>query len=56
MQVSDFLSRALFEAGLYCRFDDRGDTAIQLAPPLIRDQAIYQVLDSSVLTEAIEHI
>ena len=26
--------KALFEAGLYCRADDRGDTVIQLAPPL----------------------
>jgi adenosylmethionine-8-amino-7-oxononanoate aminotransferase len=30
-----FLSKALFEAGLYCRADDRGDPVIQLAPPLI---------------------
>jgi adenosylmethionine-8-amino-7-oxononanoate aminotransferase len=30
-----FLSRALFDAGLYCRADDRGDPVIQLAPPLI---------------------
>ena len=30
-----FLSGALFEAGLYCRADDRGDPVIQLAPPLI---------------------
>ena len=30
-----FLSRALFEAGLYCRADDRGDPVVQLAPPLI---------------------
>ena len=30
-----YLSRALFEAGLYCRADDRGDPVIQLAPPLI---------------------
>ena len=27
-----FLSGALFEAGLYCRADDRGDPVIQLAP------------------------
>ena len=33
-----FLSRALFDAGLYCRADDRGDPVIQLAPPLICDQ------------------
>ena len=30
-----FLSKALWEAGLYCRTDDRGDPVIQLAPPLI---------------------
>ena len=30
-----FLSKALFEAGLYCRADDRGDPVVQLAPPLI---------------------
>ncbi len=30
-----FLSGALFEAGIYCRADDRGDPVIQLAPPLI---------------------
>ncbi|MGV7654302.1 aspartate aminotransferase family protein, partial [Mycobacterium kansasii] len=29
------VSAALFEAGLYCRTDDRGDPVIQLAPPLI---------------------
>ena len=27
-----FLSKALWEAGLYCRTDDRGDPVIQLAP------------------------
>ena len=34
-----FLSKALFDAGLYCRADDRGDPVVQLAPPLICDQA-----------------
>ena len=29
-----FLSKALFDAGLYCRADDRGDPVVQLAPPL----------------------
>ncbi len=29
-----FLSKALFERGLHCRADDRGDPVIQLAPPL----------------------
>ena len=30
-----FLSPRLFEAGLVCRADDRGDPVIQLAPPLV---------------------
>jgi len=29
-----FLSKALYEAGLYCRADDRGDPVVQLSPPL----------------------
>ena len=33
-----FLSKALFDAGLYCRADDRGDPVVQLAPPLIIGQ------------------
>jgi adenosylmethionine-8-amino-7-oxononanoate aminotransferase len=50
-----FLSKALFEEGLYCRADDRGDPVIQLAPPLIAGEEefeyIYKVL-RKVLTEA----
>jgi adenosylmethionine-8-amino-7-oxononanoate aminotransferase len=30
-----FLSNALFEAGLICRADDRGDPVIQISPPLV---------------------
>jgi len=32
--LRDLLSPMLFEAGLYCRADDRGDPVIQLSPPL----------------------
>ena len=50
-----FLSTALFEAGLYCRADDRGDPVVQLAPPLISGPAqfdeIYLILHR-VLGEA----
>ena len=50
-----FLSPALFEAGLVCRADDRGDPVIQLAPPLICTQEhideIGQIL-RSVLSKA----
>jgi adenosylmethionine-8-amino-7-oxononanoate aminotransferase len=34
-----FLSHALFERGLICRADDRGDPVIQISPPLVADQA-----------------
>ena len=30
-----FLSNALFDRGLICRADDRGDPVIQLSPPLV---------------------
>jgi adenosylmethionine-8-amino-7-oxononanoate aminotransferase len=50
-----FLSRALFEAGLYCRADDRGDAVVQLAPPLIVGQSEFDEMEQilrAVLTEA----
>ena len=50
-----FLSHALFEAGLYCRADDRGDPVIQVAPPLTCGQAEFDEMESilrSVLGEA----
>jgi hypothetical protein len=50
-----FLSGALFDAGLICRADDRGDPVIQLSPPLISDQQQFDEIEQilrSVLTEA----
>ena len=50
-----FLSKALFDAGLYCRADDRGDPVIQLAPPLTIGPAEFDEIEQilrSVLTEA----
>jgi adenosylmethionine-8-amino-7-oxononanoate aminotransferase len=50
-----FLSNALFEHGLVCRADDRGDPVIQISPPLVAGQAefdeIVRVL-GDVLEEA----
>ena len=34
-----FLSPALFEAGLICRSDDRGDPVVQISPPLVAGEA-----------------
>jgi adenosylmethionine-8-amino-7-oxononanoate aminotransferase len=50
-----FLSKALFEAGLYCRADDRGDPVVQLAPPLICGEEHFVVMEQilrDVLSEA----
>ena len=50
-----FLSKALFDAGLYCRADDRGDPVVQLSPPLIIGQAEFDEIESilrSALTGA----
>jgi adenosylmethionine-8-amino-7-oxononanoate aminotransferase len=54
-----FLSGALFDAGLICRADDRGDPVIQLAPPLICEQEHFDLIGEtlrSVLTEAWTHL
>ncbi|MGI8753910.1 MAG: aspartate aminotransferase family protein [Acidimicrobiales bacterium] len=50
-----FLSGALFDHGLVCRADDRGDPVIQLAPPLICEQEHFDHIGEilrDVLTEA----
>ena len=50
-----YLSKALFDNGLYCRADDRGDPVIQLAPPLIIDQSHFDEIEQilrHVLSEA----
>jgi adenosylmethionine-8-amino-7-oxononanoate aminotransferase len=50
-----FLSPRLYEAGLICRADDRGDPVIQLSPPLIATREdldfVHDVLDT-VLDDA----
>ena len=50
-----FLSHALFEAGLVCRADDRGDPVIQLSPPLTCTQQHFDEIEQilrSVLIQA----
>ncbi len=39
-----FLSPALFDAGLVCRTDDRGDPVVQIAPPLICEQEHFDLI------------
>jgi adenosylmethionine-8-amino-7-oxononanoate aminotransferase len=50
-----FLSNALFDAGMICRADDRGDPVVQISPPLVAGQAEFDEITSilgDVLTEA----
>jgi adenosylmethionine-8-amino-7-oxononanoate aminotransferase len=50
-----FLSPALFERGLICRADDRGDPVIQISPPLVATQAEFDEMTGilgDVLSEA----
>ena len=52
-----FLSGALYEHGLICRADDRGDPVIQLSPPLVADTEEFEEIGRilrTVLTEASE--
>jgi len=54
-----FLSGALYEAGLICRADDRGDPVVQLSPPLIADTEQFEEIDAilrDVLTRAMEQL
>jgi len=50
-----FLSPRLFERGLICRSDDRGDPVVQISPPLIAGQQEFDQIVSilgDVLAEA----
>ena len=43
-----FLSTDLYNAGLYCRSDDRGDPVVQLAPPLTIGQTEFDYLEQTL--------
>jgi adenosylmethionine-8-amino-7-oxononanoate aminotransferase len=43
-----FLSTDLYDAGLYCRSDDRGDPVVQLAPPLTIGQSEFDWLEQTL--------
>jgi adenosylmethionine-8-amino-7-oxononanoate aminotransferase len=50
-----FLSPQLFERGLICRADDRGDPVVQISPPLVADQPEFDEITGilgDVLAEA----
>ncbi len=50
-----FLSERLYDAGIICRADDRGDPVVQISPPLIAEQQQFDEIVTilgEVLTEA----
>jgi adenosylmethionine-8-amino-7-oxononanoate aminotransferase len=54
-----FLSPRLFERGLICRADDRGDPVVQISPPLVATQAEFDEMTGilgDVLSEAWERL
>jgi adenosylmethionine-8-amino-7-oxononanoate aminotransferase len=54
-----FLSPRLFERGLICRADDRGDPVVQVSPPLVAGPAEFDELAGilgDVLAEAWERV
>jgi len=54
-----FLTPRMFDAGLICRADDRGDPVIQISPPLVAGQDEFDKIVGilgEVLTEAWERI
>jgi adenosylmethionine-8-amino-7-oxononanoate aminotransferase len=54
-----FLAKAFYDAGLYCRADDRGDPVVQVAPPLTIGPKEFDEIEAilrKVLTEAWKQI
>jgi adenosylmethionine-8-amino-7-oxononanoate aminotransferase len=52
-----YLSTSLFDAGMICRADDRGDPVIQISPPLVAGQAEFDEIAGilgEVLTGAVD--
>lgn len=57
--IRGYLPGRLREAGIIARADDRGDSVLQIAPPLISDRALLdEIVDrlSEVLTDAGTHM
>jgi adenosylmethionine-8-amino-7-oxononanoate aminotransferase len=48
-----FLSPRLFERGLICRSDDRGDPVVQISPPLVAEQQEFDQI-VSILGDVLE--
>jgi hypothetical protein len=46
VMLREFLSPMLFEEGLICRADDRGDPVVQLSPPLIAGETEFDEIEA----------
>lgn len=47
--IRGFLSPRLFEEGLLCRADDRGDPVLQFSPPLVMGAEEFEVMESALI-------
>ena len=47
--IRGFLSPRLFEEGLLCRADDRGDPVLQFSPPLVMGAQEFEVMESALI-------
>ena len=57
--LREFVSPRLFEKGVICRADDRGDPVVQISPPLIATQQEFDEITGTlgeVLDEAWQRI
>jgi 4-aminobutyrate aminotransferase-like enzyme len=57
--LRNFVVPEMFRRGLYCRVDDRGETVVQLAPPLISTRDDIDFMASTlreVFAGALNHL
>lgn len=52
--LAEVLTPRIKHNGLICRLDDRGDPAVQIAPPLVSDRAVFDEIFAA-LGEALEY-
>ena len=50
------LTPRLFEQGLICRADDRGDPVIQLSPPLVAGPEQFDEIVAAIRTALVESV
>ncbi|HKJ35813.1 MAG TPA: aspartate aminotransferase family protein [Solirubrobacterales bacterium] len=52
--LKDVLTKRLYENGLICRLDDRADPIVQIAPPLIGGEEMFDEI-TGILRDGLEH-